>query len=214
MRLYSIASARDGERPNTNNLALTVKRVHERQTNGAIFRGVASNYLCDLPKGAQVSVVGPFGATFLMPDDPEVEIIMICTGTGSAPFRGFTERRRRSQPNASGRLHLFFGARTPGELPYFGPLQKVPSSILDRELVYSRLPNAPREYVQDRMRTRAADLATLLKRDSTHVFMCGLRGLETGVEACFEEIGRQHGFDWSALRGKMREAGRYHVETY
>src|SRR5271166_1920563 len=29
MRLYSIASARDGERPNTNNLALTVKRIVE-----------------------------------------------------------------------------------------------------------------------------------------------------------------------------------------
>jgi len=214
MRLYSIASARDGERPNTNNLALTVKRVREPRGDGSVFHGVASNYLCDLPKGGKVSVVGPFGATFLMPDDPEADVIMICTGTGSAPFRGFTERRRRSQPNARGRLHLFFGARTPGELPYFGPLQKVPAHILDRELVFSRVADAPREYVQDRMRKRAADLAALLGRDKTHVFMCGLRGLETGVEACFSEIGRQHGFDWSVLRGTMREQGRYHVETY
>lgn len=214
MRLYSVASARDGERPNTNNLALTVKRVQERLGDGTVFYGVASNYLCNLPKGAKVSVVGPFGATFLMPDDPDADVIMICTGTGSAPFRGFTERRRRSQPHAKGRLHLFFGARTPEELPYFGPLQKVPSSILDRELVFSRLPGAPREYVQDRMRQRADDLATVLARDTTHVFMCGLRGLETGVDACFEELGRRHGFDWLALRGRMREQGRYHVETY
>jgi benzoyl-CoA 2,3-dioxygenase component A len=149
-----------------------------------------------------------------MPDDPEADVIMICTGTGSAPFRGFTERRRRSQPRAPGRLHLFFGARTPSELPYFGPLQKVPANILDRELVFSRLPNAPREYVQDRMRERAGDLAALLLRETTHVFLCGLRGLETGVEACFEEIGHRAGFDWSVLRGTMREQGRYHVETY
>src|SRR5476649_513035 len=86
-RLYSVASSRDGEKPNANNLALTVKRED---------KGVCSNYLCDLPRGAKLEVTGPFGATFLMPDDATANIIMICTGTGSAPFRGFTERRRRA----------------------------------------------------------------------------------------------------------------------
>ena len=214
MRLYSVASARDGERPNTNNLSLTVKRVVEPTPDGGEFRGVASNYLCDLPQGAKLHVVGPFGATFLMPDDPDADIVMICTGTGAAPFRGFTERRRRTSPNGRGRLHLFFGARTPQELPYFGPLQKVPTKLLDQELVYSRRPGQPREYVQDRMRTRAADIAALLRRESTHLYICGLRGLEEGVEAALTDIGRQHGLDWPALRTAMRQSGRFHAETY
>ncbi len=214
MRLYSIASARDGERPNTNNLALTVKRVQEPQPDGSVLRGVASNYLCDLPMGAAVAVVGPFGATFLMPDDPDADIIMICTGTGAAPFRGFTERRRRTAGAVRGRLMMFFGARTPQELPYFGPLQKVPPAVLDQELVYSRLPNQPREYVQDRMRRRADDLAALLGKPTTHVFICGLRGLEDGVEAALTEIGHTHGLDWPSLRSTMRAGGRYHAETY
>jgi benzoyl-CoA 2,3-dioxygenase component A len=214
MRLYSISSSRDGERPNTNNLALTVKRVAEPQPDGTVFRGVASNYLCDLKLGSTVQVIGPFGATFLMPDDPDADIVMICTGTGAAPFRGFTERRRRLTSAGRGRLHLFFGSRTPEELPYFGPLQKVSKSLLDQELVYSRRPGTAREYVQDRMRTRAADLAALLRRDTTHVFICGLRGLEDGVEQALTDIGRQHGIDWPALRATMRSAGRYHAETY
>jgi benzoyl-CoA 2,3-dioxygenase component A len=214
MRLYSIASPRDGERPNTNNLALTVKRVVEPRPDGSIFRGVASNYLCDLKQGDVVDVAGPFGSTFLMPDDPSADIIMICTGTGSAPFRGFTERRRRSMPNAPGKLYLFFGARSPQELPYFGPLQRVPKTLLDQELVFSRLPGRPKEYVQDRMRTRAADLAMLLQRDTTHVYVCGLRGMEQGVEASFHDICAAHGLDWDATRQRMREEGRYHVETY
>jgi benzoyl-CoA 2,3-dioxygenase component A len=159
-------------------------------------------------------VVGPFGATFLMPDDPDADIVMICTGTGAAPFRGFTERRRRTSAAARGRLHLFFGARTPQELPYFGPLQKVPTSLLDQELVYSRLPGQPREYVQDRMRTRAADIAELLRRPTTHVFICGLRGLEDGVEAALGDIGRQYGIDWPESRARMLGEGRYHAETY
>jgi len=214
LRLFSVASPRDGERPNTNNLSLTVKRVAEKRPDGTELRGVASNYVCDLKQGDKVKVVGPFGSTFLMPDDPESDIIMICTGTGSAPFRGFTERRRRSMPNAKGRLHLFFGARSPQELPYFGPLQKVPKTLLDQELVFSRLANKPKEYVQDRMRTRAADLGALLARGTTHIYVCGLRGMEAGVEASFGEICKANGLDWPKLRATMRESGRYHVETY
>ena len=213
MRLYSIASARDGERPNTNNLALTVKRVVEARPEGE-FRGLASNWLCDLPKGATVPVIGPFGSTFLMPDDPDADILMICTGTGAAPFRGFTERRRRTSPNGRGRLHLFFGARSPHELPYFGPLQKVPASMLRQELVYSRLPGRSREYVQDRLRAQAEDVASLLGRPGLHIYICGLRGLEEGVEVALTEICRGHGQDWLGLRDQMRDEGRFHSETY
>jgi len=214
MRLYSVASPRDGERPNTNNLALTVKRVVEPRPDGSVHRGVASNYVCDLKRGDVVQVAGPFGTTFLKPDDPSADIVMICTGTGSAPFRAFTERRRRAMPHAKGKLYLFFGARAPQELPYFGPLQKVPKSLLDQELVFSRLPGARKEYVQDRMRARADDLAELMRRDTTHVYVCGLRGMEAGVEASFQDICAKHDLDWAALRSRMREEGRYHVETY
>ncbi|HEY0440448.1 MAG TPA: benzoyl-CoA 2,3-epoxidase subunit BoxA [Xanthobacteraceae bacterium] len=214
MRLYSVASPRDGERPNTNNLALTVKRVVNTGADGTPQPGVASNYLCDLKQGDSVAICGPFGSTFLMPDDPAADIVMICTGTGSAPFRGFTERRRRSMPSAKGKLYLFFGARKPSELPYFGPLQKVPKSLLDQELVFSRLPERPKEYVQDRMRTRAGDLAALLGRDTTHVYVCGLRGMEAGVEAAFAQACAGAGLQWNAIRDAMRRDGRYHVETY
>ena len=214
MRLYSIASARDGERPNTNNLSLSVKRIVEGRPDGSVFRGVASNWLCDLSPGDTIPIVGPFGATFLTPDDPEAELLMVCTGTGVAPFRGFTHRRRRTMPHARGKLFLFFGARSAQELPYFGPLQKYLKSQLDCELVYSRLPGTGKEYVQDRLRKRAEDIASLLSKDSLHLYMCGLRGLEEGVERALSEIGRAHGIDWPATREQMRETGRLHIETY
>jgi benzoyl-CoA 2,3-dioxygenase component A len=214
MRLYSVSSPRDGERPNTNNLSLTVKRVAETRADGTVFRGVASNWLCDLPVGAEIAVMGPFGATFLMPDDPETDIVMVCTGTGSAPFRGFTERRRRLRQWGRGRMYLFFGARTPEELPYFGPLQKVPKDLLEQHLVFSRLPDRPKEYVQDRLRAEAATLGPLLAKPTTHLYVCGLKGLESGVEAALEEIAAGAGLAWQALRAAMREEGRYHVETY
>ncbi len=204
-RLYSIASARDGEKPNANNLSLTIKR----ETGG-----VCSNYLCDLPRGAKVDVTGPFGATFLIPNDPVSNILMICTGTGSAPFRGFTERRRRAMPEAPGHLLLFFGARRPEELPYFGPLQKVPEKLLTRHFCYSRVPNEPRTYVQDRIRSEAARVSALLNDSHTHIYICGLKGMESGVDEAFADVCRHASLDWAALKATMRESGRYHVETY
>ena len=205
VRLYSIASSRDGEKPNANNLALTVKRE---------AGGICSNYLCDLPRGAKVDVTGPFGATFLHPNDPAANIIMICTGTGSAPFRAFTERRRRAMPDATGRLLLFFGARRPEELPYFGPLQKVSDKLLGKYFCYSRVEGEPRVYVQDRIRTEAAVLSRLLNQTATHVYICGLKGMESGVDEAFADVCRGASLDWPSLKTAMRGGGRYHVETY
>lgn len=213
MRLYSVASPRDGERPNHNNLALTIKRVRTEK-DGKPVDGVGSNFMCDVKKGDEVQVTGPFGSSFLMPNHPTANIIMICTGTGSAPFRAMTERRRRHMPDAPGKWLLFFGARTPDELPYFGPLKKLPDSLLDKELVFSRMPDGPKEYVQDRMLKRGNDIGELLKSEDTYVFICGLKGMEAGVEGAFAEICGKHGLDWEILRAQMRKGGRYHVETY
>ena len=205
IRLYSIASARDGEKRNANNVSLTIKRV---------AGGLGSNYMCDLKVGDKVAVTGPFGATFLMPNDTQANIIMICTGTGSAPFRAFTERRRRAMQNAAGKAIMFFGARTPQELPYFGPLQKVPNSLLEKHLVFSRVPGSDKEYVQDRMRTEAGTVAALLQSPATHIYICGLKGMEAGVDEALADICRKTGQDWSKLKPEMRAQGRFHVETY
>ena len=205
IRLYSISSPRDGEKPNANNIALTVKREE---------KGLCSNYLCDLKKGDEVKLTGPFGGTFLMPGDVSANILMICTGTGSAPFRAFTERRRRAMPGAPGKLVLYFGARTPGELPYFGPLKKVPEKLLEQHLVFSRLAEQPKEYVQDRMRKTGDGLADLLRDPKTHIFICGLKGMEAGVDEALADICREHGMKWSEVKPEMRSSGRYHVETY
>jgi benzoyl-CoA 2,3-epoxidase subunit A len=204
-RLYSIASPRHGEKPNTNSIALTVKRE---------TTGLCSNYLCDLKKGDRISITGPFGATFLMPDDPNANILMICTGTGSAPFRGFTEHRRRMTPNAPGRLVLFFGARRPEELPYFGPLQKVPEKLLTKRLAYSRIPGEPKTYVQDFMRREQGLIAGFIDSPATHIYICGLKGMEQGVDAALDDICRSTTIQWRDLRATMRQSGRYHVETY
>ena len=202
-RLYSVSSPRDGERPGYHNISLTVKRE---------AKGLASNYLCDLAQGATVDVTGPFGATFLMPSTPDAHLLLICTGTGSAPMRAFTMQRQRAQ--ATGGMTMFFGARTPESLPYFGPLKKIPESLLKQHLVFSRLSDSEKEYVQDRMVAEEDAIAELLQNDKLHIYICGLRGMEEGVELALTSIAESIGLQWRSLRNSMREDGRYHVETY
>jgi benzoyl-CoA 2,3-dioxygenase component A len=214
LRLYSVASPRDGERPGFNNVALTVKRVMADH-DGRPVLGVGSNYLCNLQVGASVKVVGPYGASYLMPDHPGASLMMICTGTGSAPMRAMTERRRRRRAlNEGGELILFFGARVPEELPYFGPLMKLPQDFIDINFAFSRVTNEPKRYVQDRIRERGDKVARMLQDENCYIYVCGLKGMEDGVSAAFRAVCQQHGLDWDTIKPELLAQCRLHIETY
>jgi len=215
-RQYSVASPRNGERPGYNNVSLTVKRV-TADHQGNPVRGLCSNYMCDLKVGDKVQVIGPFGASFLMPNHPRSHIVMICTGTGSAPMRAMTEWRRRLRGKGrfeGGRLMLFFGARTKEELPYFGPLMSLPKDFIDINLAFSRAPGAPKRYVQDLMRERTADLAELLQDPNSYFYVCGLKSMETGVILALRDVALQAGLNWESIAATLKREGRLHLETY
>ena len=218
-RQYSVASPRNGERPGYNNASLTVKRVLRDHQDRPV-RGVASNFLCDLAVGDTVQVIGPFGNSFLMPNHPGSHIVMICTGTGSAPMRAMTEWRRRQPASAApgaadpGRLMLFFGARSAQELPYFGPLQRLPKDFIDIHFAFSRSPDETRRYVQDAMREQAAELTALLQDDLAHFYVCGLKAMEEGVLRALHDIAQGAALDWERIAADLKAQGRLHLETY
>jgi benzoyl-CoA 2,3-dioxygenase component A len=177
---------------------------------------VCSNYLCDLQKNDTVKVIGPFGNTFLMPNLAHANIIMICTGTGSAPMRAMTERCRRLTKNReyNGKLMLFFGARTERELPYFGPLMNLPKDFIDINLALSRAPEQPKRYVQDLIRERSADVLNLLDDAETYIYVCGLKGMEVGVIEALQEVVSSGGKHWPDVHAQLKAQGRLHFETY
>jgi benzoyl-CoA 2,3-epoxidase subunit A len=181
-------------------------------------RGVASNYVCDLKVGDTVQVIGPFGQSFLMPNHPKSHIVMICTGTGSAPMRAMTEWRRRLRKSGkfeSGKLMLFFGARTREELPYFGPLQSLPKDFIDINFAFSRTPGQPRKYVQDLLHERAVDLVPLLSDPNAHFYVCGLKAMEEGVVLALRDVAVGADLDWDDTIGPaLKREGRLHLETY
>ncbi|UCV23646.1 benzoyl-CoA 2,3-epoxidase subunit BoxA [Ferribacterium limneticum] len=213
MRLYSIASKRDGEENVRGNLALTIKRVVD-EYQGQPYHGICSNYVCDLSVGTEVEVVGPFGASFLMPDDQEATIVMICTGTGIAPMRGMIEQRYSAIGYRQGKLALFYGGRTVQDLPYHAELKQLPTDFLDFHIALSRVPNVDRLYVQDLIEKRPQQVASWLTDDNCYIYMCGLKGMESGVLDAFAAVCEKQNLNWETIQAGLDENHRLHIETY
>jgi hypothetical protein len=128
-------------------------------------------------------------------------------------MRAMTERRRRRRAlNEGGELLLFFGARAPEELPYFGPLMKLPKDFVDINFAFSRAPDQPKRYVQDRIRERAEKVAQMLRDDDCYIYPCGLKEMEAGVIDAFREVCREHGLDWDRLKPELLAKSRLHIE--
>jgi benzoyl-CoA 2,3-dioxygenase component A len=104
--------------------------VFDCETRGTGASVRITSVICSLVTGSMSPA--RFGASFLLPLDQEARLLMICTGTGSAPMRAFTMARQRRIGPKDGGMVMFFGARTPESLPYFGPLNKLPEAVLQK----------------------------------------------------------------------------------
>lgn len=213
MRAYSIASDRDGDTPGSREMALTIKRVID-EWDGKPYYGVASNFMCDLKPGDSVRCVGPIGARFLMPQDPAVRIMMICTGTGIAPMRSFIQRQLRIDPAPKNPLQLFYGGRTHDDMAYCNELIALPGTLLNTHVALSRSPSAPKQYVQDLLLEQAELVGDFLRDPESTIFICGLISMEQGVMAALGHVAEQCAMDWAQLRHDLLHDGRLQIETY
>ena len=117
-RKYSIASAppliKDPER-NDNNLSLIVGVLKYTTETGRVKGGLATGMLetVDLNTRVLGSIKNANKSNFQLPADPSWPVIMICAGSGIAPFRGFWMRRFQQcqQGYAVGPTFLYFGCR-------------------------------------------------------------------------------------------------------
>ena len=58
------------------------------------------------------------------------------------------------------------------------------------------------------------ELWELMQDEKTHVYMCGLKGMESGMAECFGPIAEKNGKNWVEFAKAMKKADRYHVEVY
>ncbi|MCS6782223.1 MAG: phycobilisome linker polypeptide [Gloeomargarita sp. SKYBB_i_bin120] len=228
LRLYSIASTRHGDDLDDQTVSLCVRQLeYEHPETKEKVYGVCSTYLCHLQPGEEVKITGPVGKEMLLPDDPDANIIMMATGTGIAPFRAYLwrmfkpeERQLNPDYQFTGFAWLIFGIPTTPNILYKDELEALQAQYPDQfRLTYAisreqKNPEGGRMYIQHRVAEHAEELWDLLQQPKTHVYICGLRGMEDGIDAAFTAAAAKHGVDWAEYQKDLKKQGRWHVETY
>ncbi|KIJ52160.1 hypothetical protein M422DRAFT_243758 [Sphaerobolus stellatus SS14] len=91
------------------------------------FLGVASNYLAKVCIDDRVQVgIRSSAATFHLPEDPSVPVVMFAAGSGIAPMRGFVQQRveqAKSRRNV-GKMVLFYGCRSSEQISFANALKE------------------------------------------------------------------------------------------
>lgn len=228
LRLYSIASTRHGDHVDDKTVSLCVRQLEYKDPEtGEEVKGVCSTFLCNLEPGADVKITGPVGKEMLLPEDPNANVIMLATGTGIAPFRAylwrmFKEAERKANPDYEfkGFSWLIFGIPKTPNILYKEELEEIQSQYPDQfRLTYAisrEQQNAEggRMYIQHRVAENIEELWQMVQQENTHTYICGLKGMEDGIDAAFTAEAGKHGVDWSEYQRAMKKAGRWHVETY
>ena len=226
-RLYSIASTRYGDDGAGTSVSLCVRRAvyvdPETGVEDPAKKGVCSNFLCDSRPGDPLPITGPVGKGMLLPDDDGADIIMVATGTGVAPYRGFVSRLFAERTPAAaaygGHAWLFFGGPTSDSVLYpelWRAAKEAKPDQFDLTLAVSReQKNAAggRMYVQDRI-TEHADAIFDKLANGAHLYLCGLKGMQPGIEAALEAACEKKGLVFKDWVKALKKEKRYHVEVY
>ena len=189
-RAYSIASA-----PRGNQFDVCVNRVED---------GFFSNLLCDLEVGQDVAFHGPHGLFLLRA--PLTDSILIATGTGIAPMRGFVEHlfpEDGGDHSQGRRIWLVYGTRHETELYYEDYFERIaatrPNFFYFKTL--SRAQGAwagTRGYVQDLVEQIAADHARQWVQEpravdgamfNIHAYICGLNEMVSANRDSLKSMG-------------------------
>ncbi len=226
LRLYSIASTRHGDNLDDKTVSLCVRKLeYKHPETGELVEGVCSSYLCKLKPGDDVTITGPVGKEMLLPDDEDATVIMMATGTGIAPFRAylwrmFLEGDLNPDYNFKGFAWLFFGIPTTPNILYQEQLEKMQEENPDNfRLTYAisreqKNPEGGRIYIQHRIAEHADELWELMQNPKTHTYICGLKGMEDGIDEAMSKAAAKHDVDWLEYRKQMKKDHRWHVETY
>ncbi|MDM0115178.1 cytochrome P450 [Variovorax sp. J22R133] len=174
-RQYSISSS---PLANEAEASLTIAVVDAPALSGqGTFEGVASSYLARLEAGDRVSVaVRPSQTGFHLPADPRTPIVMVCAGTGVAPFRGFLQERaaQKAAGREVGRALLFFGVNDP-QVDYLYRDQFAgweAAGVVEMRPAFTDRPDGDVKFVQHRV-WRDQDDVRALFLEGAQFYVCG-----------------------------------------
>jgi ferredoxin--NADP+ reductase len=193
-RLYSVADLPDVESGKPR-IKICVRRCNYiDEYSGEEYKGIASNYLCDRRTGDTLTMTGPFGLAFEVPEELDANLILIGTGTGIAPFRAFVKHLYGSVPEWKGRVWLFYGAKSGLELLYMNDEKNDFAQYYDRQTFEAFQALSPRPNWADpiawdqAIAERGEELWKMLSDAKTYVYVAGLEKMRDELDAVFATL--------------------------
>jgi len=182
--------------------------------SGEHYQGVASNYLCDLRGGDCVTLTGPYGLAFEVPQERDANLILIGMGTGIAPFRAFVKNLARAEVGFEGHVWLFHGARSGLDALYMNDEKDDLSQYFDRATfeavaAVSKRPHWSAEIDwSGALESRGEELWRLLGEPKTYVYLAGLEAIRDKLDAVFTKIagGEEK---WARRKAELAAGGRW-----
>ena len=228
VRLYSIASSRYGDDMSGKTGSLCVRRATywcpDLKAEDPAKKGVCSNFLCDTQPGDEVQMTGPAGKVMLLPEeDPSTDYIMVATGTGIAPYRGFIRRLFVEKTPAAeaykGQAWLFLGVANSDALLYDDEWQEVKEKYPDQfrlDYALSREQEnkkGGKMYIQDKVEEYADEIFAKLDAGA-HIYFCGLKGMMPGIQDMLKDVASKKGLDYEEWLKGLKAKKQWHVEVY
>jgi ferredoxin--NADP+ reductase len=214
-RLYSVAdlpTAGDAGRPR---IKICVRRCFYIDAhNGEEYPGIASNYLCDRVAGDRLTITGPYGLAFEVPEERDAHLILIGTGTGIAPFRAFVKHLHDNVPDWAGRVWLFHGARSGLELLYQNSERDDFAQYYDRPTFEAFQALSPRPHWADpiawdhAIAERGDELWRLLESPKTYVYVAGLEPMRDELDGVFSRLAGSKK-TWKRRKAELRAGKRW-----
>lgn len=190
-RLYSIASSPDHE-PGTVHLTVGIVRYSYHDRDRA---GLTTGYLSDRCEVSETPI-GVFMSptrSFILPENGDIDCIMVGPGTGIAPFRAFLQQRDIN--GDKGRNWLFFGDWTEaGEYYYKEEMDDWKNrGVLDKhDLAWSR-DGSEKVYVQHLMKKNGSEIWEWINGGG-YFYVCGDKSrMAKDVHQTLIDICSEHG---------------------
>ena len=190
-RLYSIASSPEHE-PGTVHLTVGIVRYSHHDRDRA---GLTTGYLSDrcLPRVTPIGVFMSPTRSFILPENGDVDCIMVGPGTGIAPFRAFLQQRDLN--GDKGRNWLFFGDWTEsGEYYYKEEMDDwTERGVLNKhDLAWSR-DGSEKVYVQHLMKKNGVEIWNWINGGG-YFYVCGDKSrMAKDVHQTLIDICSEHG---------------------
>jgi ferredoxin--NADP+ reductase len=217
-RLYSIMDLE--RRTDATEFAICVRRCfYIDDFNGEEYKGIASNYLCDMIPGDKLEFAGPVGYPFAIPADHDADLLLLGMGTGIAPFRTLIRQIYEKSGSWQGKVRLFYGARSPLEMLYMNDANNDLANYYDQPTFKAFQAVSPRPALDapvaldQALEQNAAEVWEMIKRPGTRVFVAGTANLLGPVDKAMTKLAGSE-VDWFALRADLVADGRWQEVLY